>query len=129
MNSVTNVNDIIGDIFKLFNPKLVCVSNIKGNNNIYSYHKIVYSNKEFIFELIKNHKTGIISCKINEINYYGVENIKYKIHSILFDYEYKIIQDELKITLKRIRYYDTIIKILSKKIIIDVIRKILYRLD
>lgn len=128
MNSVTNVNDIIGDIFKLFNPKLVWVSNIKGNNNIYSYHKIVYSNKEFIFELIKNYKTGIITCKINEINYYGIENIKYKIHSILFDYEYKIIQEELKITLKRIRYYDTIIKILSKKINIDVIIKILKKL-
>ena len=129
MNFETNVNDIIGDLFKLFNPKLVSVSNIKGNNNIYSYHKIVYSNKEFIFDLIKNYKTGIISCKINEINYYGVENIKYKIHSILFDYEYKIIQEELKITLKRIRYYDTIIKILSKKINIDVIIKILKKLD
>lgn len=117
------------DISKLFNPKWICISSIKGTNNIYYYYKIVYNNKNFIFNFIENNKTGNIACKINELNYYGIENIRYKIHSILFDYEFKIIQEELKITIKRIRYYDTILRILSNKLNTDVIKKILESLN
>lgn len=128
MNS-EKMNEIMDNIMDLFNPKWIWTSYIKPYNIIYFYHKFVYNEDDLIFELIENCKTDIITCKINEKNYSGVENIKYKIHSILFDYEFKIMQKELKITVKRIRYYDTIIKILTKKINIDIAKKILEKLN
>lgn len=116
------------NIIKLFNPKWTCISSYKGTSNVYHYYKIVYDNNCFIFNFIENNKTGNITCKINGIVYIGIQNITYKIHNFLFDYEFKIIQKELKITTKRIRYYDTILRILSNKLNTDVIKLIIMQI-